>query len=81
MMSNASRSPKAGGIQDIELKIKRLENYEKWGNLSAINFEQLVDKRVWDEYWKSCDGLHKEMEKCQEKANQIKAEIEKKIKR
>ena len=76
----AKWSPKIRKVKDLEVRIQRLKRYEKWGRLSPIKFEKIVDRKLWDEHWRNCEKMHKEMEKCQNLADQIRTDIKKSYK-
>jgi hypothetical protein len=53
--SSAKLSPKTRGINDIDAKIIRLEQYELWGEefpkITKLDFEKLVGKDLWEKHW------------------------------
>jgi len=78
--SSAKLSPKTRGINDIDAKIIRLEQYELWGEefpkITKLDFEKLVGKDLWEKHWSNCDILHNLMNDCQALSDDIKKIIE-----
>lgn len=72
MLGTASKSPFSRGIEDLENRVRLIENFVKWGNVKPIDVEQLVPKEVWEEYWNSCEEVHKLMQEYQKLADEIK---------
>lgn len=69
------RKPK----DDLNVRIQRLRSYEDWGRVSPIDLEKAVDGKLWDNHWQNLEDMHKEMKNCQELADKIRSEIEKKL--
>lgn len=76
---NAEKSPNRLQAKDLNMRIERLEKYEKWGQISPIDFEKLIDKKLWNQHWQNCEDLHREMKSCQNLADQIKTQLEKEL--
>lgn len=76
ILSNARNSPKVRKIEDLPLRIKRLEEYEEWGKTSPIDFAGIVDDMLWSQHWQNCANLQKEMKRCQDLADKLKIAIE-----
>ena len=74
--SSAPRSPKSRNISDLDNKIKCLEMYEKWKNVTPIDFEKLIGNDLWTQHWENCKNLHKMMEEAQKLAETIRKKIE-----
>jgi hypothetical protein len=79
IMQKAQESNNQIEIKNYNARIKRLEKYENWGQITAINFEKLIDKDIWKQYWELCENLHNEMKRCQNLADQINVEIKNKL--
>ena len=65
--SSARRSPKSRGIPNLEEKITRLENYEKWREPQKVDFEALVGSALYNQHW----GNWKELLHLMDKAQQL----------
>lgn len=77
MQSNAKLSPKTRGIKDIDKRIRRLENYENWGEPTLIDFESVVGKEKWKQHWANWDLVQSTMREAQELATEIRQKIAK----
>jgi hypothetical protein len=75
MVSNAKLSPNGRGIADIENRISRLADYEKWRPPTKIDFASILRTDVWDEYWELCENVIAEMARCQEYAERIRSQL------
>lgn len=71
MRGNAKLSPKSRGIEDIELRISRLERYEIWENCERIQVQQLVSPELWDRYYKLQEQILAKMREAQTLALEI----------
>jgi len=78
ILSEAKLSPKKRRISDLNNKIERLQNYEKWGNIKPLDFEKLAGSDLWIKHWKNCQDMHKQMKVAQDVAVEIKNKIRKK---
>lgn len=72
MLSKAKWSPTGRGNGDVAERIQRLEEFANWRVPIQIDFESIVGKSSWDEYWASCERLIEQMAICQQEADQIK---------
>ncbi len=75
MLSDAKLSPKTKAIPDIELRIKRLEKYEKWGTPTNMDFEAIVGKEVWKQHWQNWEQVQEIMREAQLIAEQINVKV------
>ena len=71
MLSDAKLSPKTKKVPDLEQRIKRLENYEKWGKPTVVEFESIVGKELWEKHWNNWKNIMDLMRQSQELADQI----------
>lgn len=71
--SSAQRSPKTRGVKDLEARIARLEQYEKWREPQKIDFEALVGEELYKEHWGNWKDLLSLMNKAQHVAEAVKA--------
>jgi len=78
MLSNAKLSPKNRGISDIELRIKRLQEYEQWEQPTVVDFEQIVGSELWQQHWENCEKVQSMMREAQVTADAIRSQIVKK---
>jgi hypothetical protein len=52
-----------------------LETYERWQPPVKIDFEGIVGKEEWEQYWAMCEGVIEEMRKCQEVADGLRVKV------
>jgi len=71
ILSDAKLSPKTKNVPDLELRIKRLEEFEKQSNPIKLDFERIVGEKIWKEHWDNCDKLHNQMKECQKLSDKI----------
>lgn len=79
IMSDAKLSPKKRNTLNLDEKIKRLEAYEKWGNIKPLDFESIMEPQLWDQHWKNCQNLHDRMKEAQKLAEKIRIIIRENI--
>jgi hypothetical protein len=65
---SARRSPKARGVSNLNEKISRLEQYEKWRAPQKIDFVALVGAVLYDQHWGNWKELLELMDKAQKVA-------------
>ena len=75
MYSDAPRSPRTRNISDIDVRCKKLEEYEKKYIPVVLNFEEIVGKELWEKHWKNHEELLKVMKSCQETSDEIKKKV------
>lgn len=75
MTSNAPRSPKRRGVQNLEARIARLVAYENWREIQPLDFEAIVGADVWQQHWANWHRVIDEMRTSQQFAAQIRARI------
>jgi hypothetical protein len=80
ILSNATLSPKTRGVQNLELIVKRLEEFENQISPTKLDFESIVGKECWDTHWKNCLNLHKQMKESQELSNKIRELLKQSLK-
>ncbi|MCH6230158.1 HNH endonuclease [Microbacterium sp. CFH 31415] len=75
MRSGARLSPQTRGIADIEQRIARLEAFERWGNPSTVNFEELVGGELWAAHWENHRAILRLMREAEGTADKIRRRI------
>ena len=75
MLSDANLSPKTKAVQDIDARIKNLQNYESWGTPTNMDFESIVGKEVWDQHWENWEKVQKIIRESQLIAEKINIEV------
>jgi 5-methylcytosine-specific restriction endonuclease McrA len=61
--SKAKLSPKSRNTKNLDKLVERLEEYEKWSNAQAIDFEKVVDTALWNQHWSNRQKLFNLMKK------------------
>lgn len=69
--SEANLSPASRGIKNIENRIAKLTDYEKWEIPTKIDFETVVGEEKWQQHWDNWQLVIDTMEKSQILANEI----------
>lgn len=73
--SNAILSPKNRNIRNLDSKIIKLKDYERWGKTDKYKFENVLGKKLWDTHWKNHDNLIKQMREYQKHSDIIRIKI------
>lgn len=81
ILSEAAQSPKTRKIQNLDERIKRLEDYESRFTPVWFDFEVLVGKEKWNEYWENYEELIQAMRDCQILSNEIRKSIYDRVKK
>lgn len=79
MRGNADLSPTTRGIKDIDERIERLKDYEREFKPRIYDFEEIVGKTDWDNYWKELDDVIDVMKKAQSASDIIKKKIRQEV--
>lgn len=75
MLSDALLSPKTKKVPDIDVRIKRLEEYENWGTPINMDFEEIAGKDVWEKHWQNWEKIQEIMRESQKTAEEINAKV------
>ena len=71
MLSDAGLSPKTKGVQDIELRMDRLQKYEELLKPTKVDFETLVGAERWEQHWANWESVQATMRNAQVLADEI----------
>lgn len=71
--SKARLSPASRGVPDLQQRIERLEQFGRWRQPRVMDFESILGKELWTEYWESCEQMIAALKKSQELADRLKA--------
>lgn len=71
----APQSPKSRGIADLESRITRLGDYERWRKPRRIDFVSIVGEAAYAEYWAELDRVMNELAQSQAMADKLRAKI------
>ncbi len=79
MRSTTARlSPTVRGVPDIEERIRRLEEYEKWGaKHTCMDFESVVGKDMWAEHQNNLRQVQELLQTSQQLAAKINSVVAK----
>jgi len=72
MMGNAPQSPQTRCVPDLDVRISRLEAYEKWGNPRKVDFGKVVEPELWSRHLQNWEDVLNLLKKSQELANEIR---------
>lgn len=75
MRSAARLSPTARGIRDIEERIERLQEYERRGVPTKIDFLAAVGPELWDRHWAHHKRLLELMRVADQDAQEIRTRV------
>lgn len=75
MLSMAPLSPTGRNIADVAERVVRLEAYECWRPPTLVTFETILSPDESNKYWKLCEDVIEELQKCQEVANELRVRI------
>lgn len=75
MRSAARLSPTARGVADIEERILRLQEYERRGTPTRIDFEAAVGAELWERHWAHHKRLLALMREADEAAQEIRMRV------
>ncbi|MCB4436979.1 HNH endonuclease [Alteromonas sp. McT4-15] len=75
MVSDAKLSPKSRGIKDIDIRLKRLADYEAWEQPTIVDFEAVVGKEKWEQHWANWELVQNTMKQAQVLATEINKSI------
>jgi hypothetical protein len=81
MQNGKGLSPSGRGIADVAERIARLDSYEKWQSPIIIDFEGILGRDEWEQYWLLWENINAEMRKCQEVADSIRDHISEALRR
>jgi hypothetical protein len=76
--SEARRSPATRRVPDLEEKIRRLEDFERWRTPTRIDFEVSVGPEFWRAHWDNLARFFALMDECEIHARALRLKIEQK---
>lgn len=75
MKGKALGSPQQRGVQDLAERMRRLEDFEKWGAVKALQLADLVGEVVWNAHWENLEAIVDKMRESQKHAEHLREEI------
>jgi hypothetical protein len=62
-------------VPDLQARIARLEQFEKWRAPTVFDFEQIVGRELWTRHWANWEKLYALMHECERTAVEIRHAI------
>jgi hypothetical protein len=75
MRGSASLCPTARKIADIEKRIEKLEEFERWRVPRQVDFATMAGPELWTKHWQNHEALLASMRECQVVAEQIRLAV------
>ena len=75
MLSSARLSPATRGIADLEVRVRRLESFEKWREPTHVDFAAIVSPHLWEQHWANHERLLAQMREAEAVATKVRAEV------
>jgi hypothetical protein len=74
MLGSAPLSPRNRSKVGLDLRVKNLEEFEKWGkDIDKANLEKTVGHELWDKYLRALNKIYKSIDEAEVVAIEIKA--------
>jgi hypothetical protein len=74
MEGSAPGSPRTKGVSDLSARIERLDQFEKWGNVRPLRFEDLAGEH-WNAHWANLQLIEQKLKEAQQHAAIVRAFI------
>lgn len=75
MFGPARLSPKSRGVNELELRAHRLTDYEVWGEVTKVDFGELIGEELWDAHWRNHVAILELMREAERTAAAIRQRI------
>ena len=75
MMGKARGSPTTRGVGNVVDRVSCIEKFVSWGNVSPVQFEDMVPREMWRDYWDQLSAVTNAMRAAQEKATLVRQHI------
>ncbi len=75
IISSAARSPQSRGVPNLETKIERLAEYERWRDVQPLDFAKIVGEVEWSRHWENWQRVLDEMRSSQALAARLRIDI------
>lgn len=75
ILSSARLSPSTRGVAGLETRMERLEDFERWGSPTRVDFATLVGADLWDQHWRNYTAIVKLMRDAEQTADAIRARV------
>jgi HNH endonuclease len=75
MTGKAPQSPTSRAIQNLQIRIERLEAFECWRKPTKVDFAAIIGEQEFEAYWQELDRIIGEMECGHAKSKEISIKI------
>ena len=75
MLSDAPRSPRTRGVNDLNERIARLEKYEQWRAPLCIDFATVVEAEMWQRHRQNWSDVLRLLKQSQDLAREVRAVV------
>ena len=75
MLGKARGSPTTRDLPDVAERVARIEKFVSWGSVRPVDFEHLVPRDMWSDYWDQLSAATNAMRTAQEKAALLRQHI------
>ena len=75
MMGKARGSPTTRGVGNVVDRVSCIDKFVSWGNISPMQFEDMVPREMWRDYWDQLSAVTNAMRAAQEKATLVRQHI------
>lgn len=75
MLGDAPQSPKRRGVLGLDDRAARLEAYERWRTPTLVNFEVILGRETYEDYWRELDRVIAELERSQAMAETLRQTV------
>lgn len=75
MLGSAKLCPASRGIPDLQERVSRLEEFERWREPRVVDFEHLAGGTLWEKHWDNHRRLTDLMAECQNTADDIEQRV------
>lgn len=75
MLSGAPRSPTGRAVIDVRDRVARLDQYERWRPPTKIDFETIIGREEWEQYWSLWQAVIEELRQCHDVAESLRLRI------
>jgi hypothetical protein len=73
--SKARLSPTGRSLSGLPDRIARLETYERWRVPTRVDFESILGRKGWEQYWGLCEAVIEQLRQCQQVADTLRTAI------
>lgn len=79
MTGGARWSPATRNIGDLEVRVQRLHDYERWANCRPLDIESLVDGELWNRYYALQADILDKMREAQQLALELSRQVQQSV--